>query len=729
MEVLKGILLITLLSIIAGISQASAKIQAPDTLNSPQKEIIRFINDNLPDKYFIKSLQKDSTPKLIKAYPEVGERVNESMRKMLVEVKGSSSFASVYHFPQAYELQSTQPVLAGGANILLELHNKKNGYGEIPSSVVVVRSENKDIVLNIDRYIPLQEITYKIPKTDWPVLCIQNPNGGNCWNCSPWYVISLDKETYLKNLGKVSQIKDIDKDGVDDLIEYEDMWEDGLGWFCHADALGAKICYKIDNGRLVADTVKNSEYWNNEIRELNKQINILSRKIPRNATADTVRLMQGYRDSLLHAILEKFLRYRLLGQSAKGWDQLRKNLRYHDDKYFFFTFTSPMNEEIKTGKFPIQEIEETIRKSLQHKEIKASEKLKGSSSFASQKGLTGAFRLEKDSYVVGEPVIAVFEVTNNGDDPYSFDAGANSGAGLFCSVKIRNEQGKDLTNELDGIISAWITPVTLEPNGDKFREYLMISSRTHLLPTGDYSVEISRTLSAPRHIRPNIEIDLEKNKPVAFSDKIHFTVVPYDYAKLKDAISESRLNSRQRTEGIKMFTRKPVNLALLDVSRKFDMGFPGGKQVPRQEVIKRLPKKWDDSYFLDESIDQNRNWVTGSVPEDYELTFRIANNSNKRLESGVFESRLYVDGQEVKDWRQILIENLSDKGAGGIEAGNTLEFSRRFNSYIKITGEHEIEWKINNAVKTRKVNVRESRIQPLPHERVSEMFDRSTIYP
>ena len=722
MEVHKGILLITLLSIIAGISQASAKIQAPDTLDSPQKEMIRSVNDNLPDKYFIKNLQKDSTSKLIKAYPEVGERVNESMRKMLVGVKGSSSFASVYHFPQAYELQSTQPVLAGGANILLELHNKKNRYDEIPGSVVVVRSENKDIVLNIDRYIPLQEITYKIPKTDWPVLCIQNPNGGNCWNCRPWYVISLDKETYLKNLGKVSQIKDIDKDGVDDLIKYEDMWEDGLGWFCHADALGAKICYKIDNGRLVADTVKNSEYWNNEIRELNKQINILSRKIPRNATADTVKLMQGYRDSLLHAILEKFLRYRLLGQSAKGWDQLRKDLRYHDDKYFFFTFAYPKNEEVKTGKFPIQKIEETIRKSLQHnKELKASEKLKGSSSFASQKGLTGAFRLEKDSYLVGEPILAVFEVINNGEEPYSFNVGFNyRGWPAYdrnFSVKIRNEQGRDFTYPVTGTSGGLGNLITLEPNGEKFRVYVLISSRAHLLPTGDYAVEISRTLKADdlknRTFKADAlkrqisEVDQEKTKSVTFSGKMHFTVKPYDYERLKDALSESSgLNDRGNREGVKMFFSKPVGWALSDVSYKFEMGFSQGTKLLRQEVIKHLPKKWDDSYFLDESIENNRNWVTGSAPEDYELTFRIANNSNKKLESGVFESNLYVDGQEVTDWRQILIENLSDKGAGVIEAGNTLEFSHRFNSYIKKTGKHEIEWKINNAVKTRKVNVR-----------------------
>lgn len=58
---------------------------------------------------------------------------------------------------------------------------------------------------------------------------LYNPSGGNAWNANPIYVISLEDKYFLKNLGQVSRVYDIDKDGIDELIIYEDIWEGGLG--------------------------------------------------------------------------------------------------------------------------------------------------------------------------------------------------------------------------------------------------------------------------------------------------------------------------------------------------------------------------------------------------------------------------------------------------------------------------------------------------------------------
>lgn len=308
-----------------------------------------------------------------------------------------------------------------------------------------------------------------------------------------------------------------------------------------------------------------------------------------------------------------------------------------------------------------------------------------------EEGLTGTFRLEKHVYLVGEPIFAVFEVINNQQKAFSFDAGGDyRGWPTYhrrFSAVIRNSAGRKFTYPPSGHTGGLGTTITLE-HDEKYLEYVLLSPRAHLLPPGDYVVEINRKLNID--YEPSAEV-----APVTIDGKLQFTVKHYDFKKLKKALLALGSKDRQEREGVKRYSIRQIHWALSDVSRKFNMGPSSATKDLREEVIKNLPQKWDDKYYLEAHINFNRNWLTGSEPEEYILTFTITNNSNKTLESGVLGSRVYVDGTEIEDWRNILSEVLKHKEAKYIAAGATLKFSHRFNRYVKEEGTHQIVWQLS----------------------------------
>jgi len=324
-----------------------------------------------------------------------------------------------------------------------------------------------------------------------------------------------------------------------------------------------------------------------------------------------------------------------------------------------------------------------------------------------EEGLAGSLRLEKDVYLVGEPIFAAFEVVNNQQKAFSFDVGGDyRGWPAYhrrFSVVIRNKAGREFTYPPTGHLGGMGTTITLEPHGEKYLEYVLLSSRAHLLPAGNYVVEISRKLSylplGDRTAKANRMINnaSEPNaKAPTFGAKLSFKVKVYDFKKLKKALLALGSRDRKERESVKRFSIRPIHWVLSDVSRKFNMGLSSATEGLREEVIKNLPRKWDDKYYLEAHINFNRNWLTGSDPEEYILTFTITNNSNKTLESSVLGSRVYVDGKELDDWKNILSKVLKDKEAKYIAPGATLKFSHRFNSYVEEKGKHQIVWQLNN---------------------------------
>lgn len=272
---------------------------------------------------------------------------------------------------ELFSLCASETLTLDNVDIHLGLYKKKEPpresglvYCEEAPGIVVVSSGDKRVILKMDAYVSLaKKVLYKIPKISPPILCICNPNGGNCWNCSPWYVLSLEEKSFLENLGEVSAIWKY-KTGDVQLIKYEDIWEGGLGWFCHAGAPGAMIYYHIEKGKLVPDVAKNTQYWKNEIKQFDVRIKAMSEEISKDTE---VEILEPRDSPLLCLILTKFLRYRLLGESEKGWKELQKDLRQRDDQYFFFYLLPPKGDmTARMGRWPIEIIEKMAKESLEN---------------------------------------------------------------------------------------------------------------------------------------------------------------------------------------------------------------------------------------------------------------------------------------------------------------------------------------------------------------------------
>ena len=261
-------------------------------------------------------------------------------------------------FNDLYFLHSQEKLIICDKEIELELYNKKYKeliyHENIPSSIIVAKGDSKEIKIPISSYRPLDKIRYIIPKTHESILCIENPSGGNGWNAHPEYVISLEHKHFFKNPGQVSGVRDIDKDGIDELIRYDDIWELGLGYLCHADAPGARIILSIEKNKIVPDISNNINYYQDEIVRINSEIKKFPKGVPREMN-----------QQLLSLILQKFLIYRLLGNIEKGWEEFNKDIRHHDDKFFYL-----YEGQRKGGldKIPISEIKNKMSESLRDRQ-------------------------------------------------------------------------------------------------------------------------------------------------------------------------------------------------------------------------------------------------------------------------------------------------------------------------------------------------------------------------
>lgn len=278
-------------------------------------------------------------------------------------------------FKQAYDLDTAQSSVVHGHDLLLELHKKKDElryFHTIPQFIMLIKNTHGELMLPIDSALfkpaSVSKIPYCVPKVNWRILCIANPGGGNGLNANPVYVVSLEDEAFLKNIGKVAAVRDFDRDGVDDLIWYEDVWEAGLYWFGHswATELCLKIYYRIEKGKLVRDTKKNTRYWKSEVEKLDTEIAQMSEQISKDAAAQIAEPECG----LLHAILNRFIHYKLLGESEKGWEELSKDLRHCDGQYFFFPIlhSEGAHGKRRLGKFLIENIEKVAKESLERTE-------------------------------------------------------------------------------------------------------------------------------------------------------------------------------------------------------------------------------------------------------------------------------------------------------------------------------------------------------------------------
>ncbi len=274
-------------------------------------------------------------------------------------------------FPKGYDLCGSDEFDFNGVHFVGQLHKRKKEVAEeFPQYVLRLGGHGDKLLLRIDSDLFKLGFTrgswYKVVNAGAMVLCVSYPSGGNALNANPCYVVSLEKETNLKLLGRVGYVKDFDGDGEDDLGWYEDVWESGLGsgWFGHSagmNHLSPRIYYHIVKGKLVAYQEKNIRYWRDEIRELDEQIEKYRGQIPKDAQS----IMEPEGSWLLLKVLSKFLRYRMLGESQKGMEELGRDLRYCDEEYFYFRRWAKGGKGKVIGKYPAGEIEQIVKKSLE----------------------------------------------------------------------------------------------------------------------------------------------------------------------------------------------------------------------------------------------------------------------------------------------------------------------------------------------------------------------------
>lgn len=277
-------------------------------------------------------------------------------------------------FPKKYDLCGADEFEVNGDHFFGQLYKRKTEEDvdrELPQYVLRVSGDGDKLLLRIDSALFEAGFKsgswYKIVRAGAMVLCVPYPSGGNGLNVNPYYVASLEKEAFLKVLGRVGYIEDFDGDGEDDLIWYEDVWESGLRWFGHAGGkeLSPKIYYHVVEGKLLPYEQKNIRSWRDEIRKFDEQIETYCGDIPKNAAL----VMEPEGSWLLHTILSKFLRYRLLGETRKGVQELSRDLRYYDEEYFYFQRWAKGDRGMIVGKYPASDIEQTVKTSLEHSPV------------------------------------------------------------------------------------------------------------------------------------------------------------------------------------------------------------------------------------------------------------------------------------------------------------------------------------------------------------------------
>lgn len=300
--------------------------------------------------------------------------------------------------------------------------------------------------------------------------------------------------------------------------------------------------------------------------------------------------------------------------------------------------------------------------------------------------LSGGFRLEKETYCVGEPIFAVFEVTNNGKVPFSFFAkGSRANREVQFEVAIEDAAGNPVDppplHDSGGIGFQ----VVLKSRGGDYVRYFLLSRWARILSPGDYVARAARTLG------PDV---YSPAKGPTIRGTVRFKVEPYDCRRIRAVVLA--LKEPRFVTGA-LFA-KPIRRALEDIAKtfnvsQFEQSIPDGELADK--IVSELPRIWDDCYYLEPHLEGNRNWLTADAPEEFALTFSLRNNAPKSLPSGILGSRLSVDGTEIGAWKEMLAAVAGEKRLDRLKSGGVVEFSLRLNDYVKSGRPNQFTWRIH----------------------------------
>lgn len=237
--------------------------------------------------------------------------------------------------------------------------------------------------------------------------------------------------------------------------------------------------------------------------------------------------------------------------------------------------------------------------------------------------------------------------------------------------------------------------IALKP-GDRFKTYVLLNGWTHLLCPGKYSVQCKRILSLDTSRRSHDE----KAPPriITIEQSLTFEVEEYDRNRVQATLKDMESTREINRDEFKFFSvGKPIEWAYADVANKFQMGLSYNDAKFKEQVLSRLPKQWDNTYYLEYSLESNRNWLTAKVPEDFVLTFSVRNNSNRSLLHGLMLSRTALDGTDIPQWPYIMKTMLENAKLGNtIEPGRVIKLSRKFNDVLTNAKKQRVTWKVQS---------------------------------
>src|SRR3989339_731802 len=273
-----------------------------------------------------------------------------------------SEDAGVSNFNNMYEKIDVYNISIGENPYTMEFYAlKSNENYRLDTNVVVIKSNDKECFrqsLMSGSLRPLKKLNY---------------------------VISIASENVFKVLGEIDFIKDIDNDGVDELIDINDTFELLLA---HYESPSALIIKKIENNCLVDDL--DNKYYANRIEEINTENKAL---YSNNETKENDK--KAFRN-----LVEKLLISKTLKKKEEGWRKFKEEVNVlkhvfsksetrtiNVDEYLDRLEQGIFGEEIKK--------KEEAEVSRKIKELKNSGDMYGEFSFEKGKNILSIYKKER----------------------------------------------------------------------------------------------------------------------------------------------------------------------------------------------------------------------------------------------------------------------------------------------------------------------------------------------
>lgn len=141
---------------------------------------------------------------------------------------------------------------------------------------------------------------------------VSRSQGGNCWTCASLLVFQVKDHKAKQFLGKlpwsqaIYEIRDLNGDGIKELIVIDAEWEDESG-LCHACSPKIDVIYAWKKDDYKESSIEFPSYYDDRIREAEIEIQKRIRE-------------RDFLDHYIGSSMAVFFDYLQKGQKEKGWE-------------------------------------------------------------------------------------------------------------------------------------------------------------------------------------------------------------------------------------------------------------------------------------------------------------------------------------------------------------------------------------------------------------------------